>query len=113
MHSLPPVGNPLRDQVLFETKIIGNLPKHPNLVRYLGFRTLTTHVFIGMELCGGTLPNYLASTGYTAHPVHARSIKRWKMVEQFALGLAIVHRHNIIHRDLKPDNSKTVSQFIY
>jgi serine/threonine protein kinase len=102
---LPPKGDARRDKVLFETTMIARLPKHPNIVRYLGYRELAMHVFIGMELCDDKLPKFLQRKVYSSGSVTQRSIARWKMAEQLGLGLAITHRYQIIHRDLKPDNS--------
>jgi serine/threonine protein kinase len=102
---LPPEGDARRDRVLFETTVIARLPKHQNIVRYLGWAKLGRHALIGMELCDDKLPTYLQKNVYTSGSVQKRSIARWKMAEQLGLGLAITHRYQVIHRDLKPDNS--------
>lgn len=103
--NLPAKGTPQRAQVLVETTMIAKLPKHQNIVRYLGYRELHMHAIIGMELCDDKLSNYLQSKVYSARSVNGRSIARWKIGEQIGLGLAITHRHQIIHRDIKLDNS--------
>lgn len=89
-----------------EVRMITRLPKHPNLVRYLGSAVLRRHAFIGMELCDGTLDRYIKSPRlYKDRTAQDRSVTRWGMIEQISLGLTIAHRRGIIHRDIKLENS--------
>lgn len=56
-----------------------------------------------MELCtGGTLTAYLASLAADDRRVPESDV--WRIVQDVASGLDVLHRHDIVHLDVKPDN---------
>ncbi|ODM90435.1 Serine/threonine-protein kinase/endoribonuclease IRE1 [Orchesella cincta] len=89
---------------LQEVKILLNCDEHENIVKY--YKTETDqdfNVYIAMELCLGTLQQWMEGNIPTIQPENVNPVQ---LLKQTTKGVAYLHgkRDAIIHRDLKPDN---------
>jgi hypothetical protein len=93
-----------RTALLAEVKLMSALPKHPNVIGFLGLsvKEATNQVHLVMEYapCGSV------AELYHMHPKlpHGLILKH---VRHIAKGLKHLHDHGIVHRDLKPENILT------
>jgi serine/threonine protein kinase len=86
-----------------------SLPPHPNIVRYIGSRTVEddklgmTDYDILMECCSGgsALDELQAFAGRHTPLAEARVLRRWR---DMVAGVAHLHAHRIVHRDIKVEN---------
>lgn len=63
-----------------------------------------SHAFIKMELCHGTLQEYLDQLRSTGHSIDIQELV--EITCHILSGLCHCHSHRVCHRDLKPSNSK-------
>ena len=80
-----------------EARILSELD-HPNIIRYFVFDKTECMKLIALDLCNGTLDDYI-ETGEVAS-----SADRKKLIHDILSGLNYLHNENIIHNDLKPPN---------
>ena len=85
---------------------------HKNLVTIFGhgWRKMSTSNYtddfyvVDMELCGGTLENYMQDLGPIRPNERLPPHSIWNITLQLASGLAFLHMHKLIHCDIKPAN---------
>ncbi|KAJ4460520.1 putative membrane-associated tyrosine- and threonine-specific cdc2-inhibitory kinase [Paratrimastix pyriformis] len=87
-----------RDSALQELRTRANLGFHPHLVQYHQAWEEGGQLFIQIELCPGTLEDYLYKH------VDVEEAALWDFALDIALGLKWIHDRNIVHLDVKPDN---------
>ena len=88
-----------------------NIGRHRNLVHIYQHGWKLFHepmelklYVIDMELCGGTLQQYISSK-FEGDCVDGLSISEvWNITLQIASGLSFLHAHRLIHCDVKPAN---------
>jgi hypothetical protein len=97
----PDLGNAARwiERLAREVKLARQL-RHPNVCRVFDFEKADGHVFIVMELAGGTLRRELDDGALARRPVEARLAD----ARAVAAGLAAIHEAGIAHRDVTPQN---------
>jgi len=84
-----------------EVDIWITLNTHDNIIKYLHKEVADDFIFIVMELCDGTLQDYLDDK---LNFISKADISALEVLKQATLGLAHLHRYGVIHRDLKPEN---------
>lgn len=67
-------------------------------------------LLIQMELCDGTLTNYLKEIRLRQDHIKEREIQ--SVLVQILAGLCYCHSEGIVHRDLKPNNGTVHTQSI-
>jgi serine/threonine protein kinase len=81
--------------------------RNPNLVEILGcgqFREpYSKDFYIDMELCRGSLEQFLNALDGPAHHQFCQH-EIWRVMHQIASGVEYIHGRNTVHRDLKPPN---------
>lgn len=95
------VNRPLLD-IIREVSLMSVLPKHPNVVGYLGCAFENPFVLLCLEFVpGGSLESLLEEFGGA---LPERSVRRY--MRHVATGLDFIHNNPspIVHRDLKPGN---------
>jgi serine/threonine protein kinase len=85
-----------------EVKLMSALPKHPNVIGFLGLSTSPesggqVHLVMEYAPCGSV------AELYHMHPKLPHSLIL-KHVREIARGLKHLHDYGIVHRDLKPEN---------
>ena len=82
--------------------------QHPNLVKYHIFEYDVTSIYIALELCEGTLIDFVANlSGYTLDEqtvVDFECKSKKFLLYGIVQGLDELHTLNIVHGDLKPQN---------
>ncbi|CAG0905563.1 unnamed protein product [Cyprideis torosa] len=76
---------------------------HPNVVELREFWRESKELFIIMELCEGTLEEWLSRLPSLKERDSQKSTIR-KLFVDISGGVAYIHSQNLIHRDLKPNN---------
>jgi len=95
-----------------EIEILGHSEEHPNVIRYKCTRQNKDFLFIGLELCQGSLydlwgngPGQMplpdSRYGGLANDIGREPVKALK---QLAEGMKYLHSFRIVHRDIKPQN---------
>jgi serine/threonine protein kinase len=94
-------------------KNIHSIPgaQQSHIVKYYGafhLKVDTPWVVIPMELCDGSLEEYIACQEYSRMQSSERRATGWEIVRQIADGLRVCHSMNpvVMHRDIKPANSE-------
>jgi hypothetical protein len=88
------------DEFLREANLMITLPPHPNVVRMYGVSIDGTQPIIVMEYCaGGSLDKVLYDT-----EEHISDEQKIRWVQEIAIGMCHLHKHNIVHRDLAARN---------
>lgn len=98
---------PLLGRPIAEIDNIYLMPHHPFIVKYYGWFRFESYAILGMELCNGTLMDYLSGSLYRNLTAQQQRYARWYIVEQIAEGLHQCHSLQLIHRDIKPQNSNS------
>lgn len=81
-----------------EVDLLEKSDRHPNIVRYyLAEEDAQSH-YITLELCEGSLRDYV-SDGHMKARISLKSV-----VDQLLRGMEFLHDLNIVHRDVKPTN---------
>jgi serine/threonine protein kinase len=92
-----------------ELKVLHNIPASSNVISYYGWHRLSSPSFrfvvLYMELCPGTLSDFIASSYYINLTPEQKRVGNWDIVRQIAAGLKTCHDTNLMHRDLKINNS--------
>jgi len=94
-----------------EIDILGHSEEHPNVIRYKCTRQNKDFLYIGLELCQGSLFD-LWGNGPMSPPPDSRyaglagdvSKEAPKALRQLAEGMKYLHSFRIVHRDIKPQN---------
>ena len=90
---------------------------HKHIVRVLrhGILPFSKRYFIDMELCAGTLDDYIRRNHRDKDNVNRKDQKlvpgentirfAWDIVRQITSGLEFIHSFNLVHRSLHPQSS--------
>ena len=91
------------NRLLYEIEILKVL-KHPNIVKFYGFKKTMNHWYLITEFCnGGSLLDNLKKYMATYHRPFTEEIVQYLM-RQIVSAIRYLHFNKIIHRDLKLDN---------
>jgi serine/threonine protein kinase len=99
--------------------------KYRHLVQILRIEMSSPNHYIDMELCDGTLNNYIdwhnnlkPSNAERPEfkfiqdlPPMTKVGSTGKIMTDIAGGVVCIHHHDVVHRDLKPSNSNTSSWY--
>ena len=86
--------------------VLYRIPRHPYIVRCYGYFPFDGHAVIGMEVCQGSLWQYLMGSVFRNLTVSNQCYARWYILQQMAEALHQCHLVHLIHRDVKPENGK-------
>lgn len=84
----------------YEEDILVKVDNHPNILRFYCKEKDDNYMYIGTELCVGTLEDIVVHKTYDGPPVGDNK----EILRQITSGLAHLHSHKVIHGDLKPRN---------
>nr|XP_056722531.1 serine/threonine-protein kinase/endoribonuclease IRE2 [Euleptes europaea] len=82
-----------------EVQLLRESDEHPNVVRYFCTEKDRQFHYLALELCAGTLQEYVESP-----TLGSRVLDPVSLLQQTMSGLAHLHSLGIAHRDLKPCN---------
>lgn len=89
------------------------IPRHPFIVRCYGYFPFDCYAVIGMEVCEGSLVQYLASSIFRNLTLYNQCYARWYILKQIAEALHQCHMVHLIHRDIKPENGELPTSSLY
>ncbi|KAI8333189.1 hypothetical protein EDC96DRAFT_526122 [Choanephora cucurbitarum] len=92
------------DVALKEVKLLQESDDHPNVVRYFYKEESDRFLYIALELCFGSLNDYMERTLSIPQMQLCDAMNPADMLSQFICGLQYLHSLKIVHRDIKPHN---------
>ncbi|KAI8354037.1 hypothetical protein BD560DRAFT_438390 [Blakeslea trispora] len=92
------------DVALKEVKLLQESDDHPNVVRYFYKEESDRFLYIALELCFGSLNDYMERTLSLSQMQLCDAMNPADMLSQFICGLQYLHSLKIVHRDIKPHN---------
>lgn len=88
-----------------EIKVLGMSDFHKNIIRYYSYEHSGSFIYIGLELCYGSLYDLIELSDLNEHMCLAKKFLNKKLImNQIASGMAHIHALNIVHSDVKPHN---------
>jgi len=78
------------------------LQNNENKIICMNKKKMTTTLYIQMQLCDGTLRNYLEKRNYDNKEINMK--ESMNIIHQLIKGIHYLHSKNIVHRDLNPNN---------
>ena len=92
------------DVALKEVKLLQESDDHPNVVRYFYKEESDRFLYIALELCYGSLNDYMERTLPIPEMQLCDTMNPANILSQFTSGLQYLHSLKIVHRDIKPHN---------
>ncbi|RCH80182.1 bifunctional endoribonuclease/protein kinase ire1, partial [Rhizopus stolonifer] len=92
------------DVALKEVKLLQESDDHPNVVRYFYKEESDRFLYIALELCFGSLNDYMERTLSIPEMQLCDAMNPANILSQFTCGLQYLHSLKIVHRDIKPHN---------
>ncbi|KAG0766411.1 hypothetical protein G6F24_003642 [Rhizopus arrhizus] len=92
------------DVALKEVKLLQESDDHPNVVRYFYKEESDRFLYIALELCYGSLNDYMERTLSLADMQLCDTMNPANILSQMTSGLQYLHSLKIVHRDIKPHN---------
>ncbi|KAL3837576.1 hypothetical protein ACJMK2_022924, partial [Sinanodonta woodiana] len=82
-----------------EIKLLRESDHHENIIRYFMNEQDVNFLYIALELCEGTLEDFVKDK-----LVNAKKLEPIELIHQTMKGLVHLHSLDIVHRDIKPHN---------
>lgn len=92
------------DVALQEVKLLQESDDHPNVVRYFYKEESDRFLYIALELCFGSLTDYMERTLPIPDMHLCDTMNPANILFQITSGLQYLHSLKIVHRDIKPHN---------
>jgi serine/threonine-protein kinase/endoribonuclease IRE1 len=92
------------DVALKEVKLLQESDDHPNVVRYFYKEESDRFLYIALELCYGSLNDYMERTLPIPEMQQCDTMNPAHILQQITCGLQYLHSLKIVHRDIKPHN---------
>ncbi|RCH92588.1 bifunctional endoribonuclease/protein kinase ire1, partial [Rhizopus stolonifer] len=92
------------DVALKEVKLLQESDDHPNVVRYFYKEESDRFLYIALELCYGSLNDYMERSLSTDDMMLCDTMNPANILSQMTSGIQYLHSLNIVHRDIKPHN---------
>ena len=87
-----------------EVKMLLESDQHPNVVRYYYKETVENFTYMALELCVGTIDDYVMKKDIEQVHLMRKILKLEDIFWQICCGVEHLHSLNIVHRDIKPQN---------
>ncbi|KAF7727483.1 bifunctional endoribonuclease/protein kinase ire1 [Apophysomyces ossiformis] len=92
------------DVALKEVKLLQESDDHPNVVRYFYKEESDRFLFIALELCCGSLNDYMERSLPIPDMQLFDQMNMASVLQQIIMGIQHLHSLKIVHRDIKPHN---------
>ncbi|CAH7682124.1 IRE protein kinase [Phakopsora pachyrhizi] len=89
---------------MHEVDLLQESDDHPNVVRYFVKESLENFLYIGLELCNGSLFDLMESKEFEGSEELRRIFNPKRALRQITAGVRHLHKLKIVHRDIKPQN---------
>ncbi|CAH7689640.1 kinase-like domain-containing protein, partial [Phakopsora pachyrhizi] len=87
-----------------EVDLLQESDNHPNVVRYFVKESLENFLYIGLELCNGSLFDLMESKEFEGSEELRRIFNPKRALRQITAGVRHLHKLKIVHQDIKPRN---------
>jgi len=98
---------------MHEVDLLLRSDDHPNVIRYFAKEEGPEFLYIGLELCVGTIVHVVDGPDAATGPIPGeggltvdmvKSLDRKRLAHEMLSGLLHLHELQVVHRDLKPQN---------